>query len=115
MTFAIIAIASIGGVAGPAAQAMSSKSVPPNEQGLLQGATGSLTSIAQIAGPLMGSGVFYLFTEKTAAAFPGAGAPFLAEAVLCALAPIPVLMVWGRMPRNVRAAPNEAPEPTSAA
>ncbi len=107
MIFVIIAVASIGGVAGPAAQAMSSKSVPPNEQGLLQGATGSLTSIAQIIGPLVGSGVFFHFTRDGAGAFPGASAPFLTGAMLCLLAPIPVLMVWGRMPRSVKQAPVE--------
>jgi DHA1 family tetracycline resistance protein-like MFS transporter len=108
MIFVVIAIASIGGVAGPAAQAISSKGVPPNEQGLLQGATGSLTSIAQIVGPLIGSGMFFLFTPKEGpAVYPGAGAPFLAGALLCLLAPIPVLLVWSHLPTSVRARPDE--------
>jgi DHA1 family tetracycline resistance protein-like MFS transporter len=112
MIFAVIAIASIGGVAQPAGQAMSSKGVPPNEQGLLQGANGSLTSIAQIAGPLIGSGVFFLFTPKDGpATYPGAGAPFLTGAVLCLLAPIPVLLVWKHLPTAVTRAPDEDAKP----
>ncbi len=114
MIFVVIAIASIGGVAGPAAQAMSSKAVGPKEQGLLQGAMGSLTSIAQIGGPLIGSGVFFYFTSEHAPTWPGAGAPFLTGALLCVLAPVPVLLVWSRMPTSVKQAPNEAPEATPA-
>ncbi|CAG0978852.1 Tetracycline resistance protein, class C [Phycisphaerales bacterium] len=110
MIYAIIAAASIGGVAGPAAQAICSKGVPPNEQGLLQGATGSLTSVAGVLGPLIGAGVFFLFTPKEGPApFLGPSAPFFTGAVLCALSVVPVLLVWGRMPRVVQQAPREEP------
>lgn len=112
MIYAIIVVASLGGVAGPAAQAISTKGVPANEQGLLQGALGSLTSIAQIIGPLIASGVFYLFTPKEGpAVYPGAGAPFLTGAVLMLLSLIPMAMVWSRMPREVRDAPVEGAVP----
>lgn len=109
MIYAIVAGASIGGVAGPAAQAMTSKAVLATEQGLLQGALGSLNSIAGMIGPLLATGVFYAFTpESGPAVYPGAGAPFLAGAVLSALALPLVLAVWKRMPRSVERAPDES-------
>lgn len=108
MIYAIIAAASIGGIAGPAAQAITSKAVPPTEQGLLQGALGSLTSLAGVLGPLLATGVFRAFTPKTGAAvYPGAGSPFLLGAVLTLLALGPVTLIWKRMPKSVRQAPIE--------
>lgn len=112
MIYAIIAVASIGGVAGPAAQAITSKAVPPTEQGLLQGALASLNSIAGVIGPLLATGVFHAFTPESGdPIYPGAGAPFLTGAALCVLALLPVLAVWTRMPRTVAQAPDESEHP----
>lgn len=109
MIYAIIAAASIGGLAGPAAQAITSKAVPPTEQGLLQGAFGSLNSIAGVIGPLLATGVFHAFTPVSGpAAYPGAGSPFLTGALLAALALPLVGAVWSRMPRTVAQVPDES-------
>lgn len=108
MIYTTIVLASIGGLAGPAAQAMNSKAIPPSEQGLLQGALGSLTSIAGILGPLIGGTAFYLFTAKEGPTpYPGAGAPFLVGSALSALSIIPVVMIWRRLPSTVREKPVE--------
>lgn len=108
MIYAIIAIASIGGLAGPAAQGMTSKAIPPDEQGLLQGALASLNSIAYIIGPIVAGSVFHHFTAKEGQTpYPGAGSPFLVGAVLIALSLVPVAMVWSRLPRAVREKPVE--------
>lgn len=104
MIYAIIAVASLGGVAGPAAQAMTSKTAAGNEQGLLQGALGSLGSIAGVLGPVTATGVFRLFTKADGASkglLVGAGSPFLSGALLMTLSLVPVLMVWRRLPREV--------------
>jgi MFS transporter, DHA1 family, tetracycline resistance protein len=58
MIYVIVLIASIGGVAQPALQAIITKTVKPTEQGLVQGAMGSLQSLAQIAGPAIASAAF---------------------------------------------------------
>ncbi len=58
MIFAVIAFATIGGIAQPAGQSLISRTVGPTEQGTVQGALTSLTSLAQIIGPLVGSTVF---------------------------------------------------------
>lgn len=115
MIYVIIALASIGGLAGPAAQGMTSKAVPPDEQGLLQGALGSLNSIAYIVGPIIAGTVFHTFTAKEGPTpYPGAGSPFLVGSGLIALSVLPVLMVWGRMPTTVREKPKESREAAAA-
>lgn len=108
MIYAIIAIASLGGVAGPAAQAITSKTAAGNEQGLLQGALGSLSSIAGVLGPLTATGVFRLFTKADGASkgLLGAGSPFLSGAVLMLLSLGPVLLVWKCLPREVGERPD---------
>jgi MFS transporter, DHA1 family, tetracycline resistance protein len=71
----------LGGIAGPALQAIISGHVPPNEQGELQGALTSLMSATSIVGPLMMTNLFAYFTKPGARVyFPGA--PFLLGAVL---------------------------------
>ncbi len=108
MVYAIIAVASIGGLAAPAAQGMTSKAVPVDEQGLLQGALASLNNLAYIVGPIIAGTVFNRFTVKDGPTpYPGAGAPFLVGAALIAVSLIPVLLVWKRMPSGVEERPVE--------
>jgi DHA1 family tetracycline resistance protein-like MFS transporter len=106
MVYAIIAVASLGGVSQPAAQAIVSKAVPPTEQGLLQGAMTGLQSVAGIIGPLLGSVVFRQFTREGAGVhLPGA--PFLLGSALTALAMVPVFLIWNRMPSTPSLPPDE--------
>ncbi len=110
MIYAIIAVASISGVAGPAAQGIMSKAIPMNEQGRLQGGLAGLNSLAAIVGPLLATYVFRLFTS----AHPpfelperGGGAPFLSGGILCFVSLLPVLTVWSRMPAKVKESAEE--------
>jgi MFS transporter, DHA1 family, tetracycline resistance protein len=108
MIYAIIAIASIGGVSQPALQAVVTKAVPPTEQGLLQGALAGLNSLAMFGGALLAGAIFAYFTnDATPIRFPGA--PFISGALLCLLGLIPVLAIWQRLPTKVAAAPDESP------
>jgi DHA1 family tetracycline resistance protein-like MFS transporter len=73
MIYAFVLIASLGGIAGPALQAIITKSVLPTEQGAVQGAMSGLNSIASIIGPLVGSQVFaYFISDRAPAYVPGA-------------------------------------------
>lgn len=73
MIYAIIAFASLGGIAGPALQAMITRTVSPTEQGAVQGALTSLQCVANIVGPIMGTAVFAFFiSEKSGYDIPGA-------------------------------------------
>jgi DHA1 family tetracycline resistance protein-like MFS transporter len=80
-----IPVMALWGVAGAATQALMTQLVAPDQQGQLQGATSSVQSVSQLAGP-------FLFT-LTFAWFIGAqapvklpGAPFLLASVLLLLA-----------------------------
>lgn len=93
MIFAMIAMAALGEVAGPAINAMLSKRVADSEQGGLQGSLGSLESLAAIIAPPVFAGLFKLFTTEGWFYFPGA--PFLLAALIVLLG----LAVFLRMPR----------------
>ena len=73
MIYVIIAFASLGGIAQPAAQAIITKTVRPYEQGEVQGALTSLQCVAQIFGPLAATQVFGIFiSDKAPIYMPGA-------------------------------------------
>ncbi len=84
MLYVAIVVGSLGGIAGPALQAIISKKVSATEQGAVQGVVSSIQSISAILGPLMATNLFAYFTS------PGApmhlpGAAFLAAALLVAI------------------------------
>lgn len=73
MMFAVTAVYSLGGIAGPAIQGLISGQVPPNEQGELQGGLTSLMSLTAIIGPPLMANTFSYFTGPSAPFyFPGA-------------------------------------------
>jgi MFS transporter, DHA1 family, tetracycline resistance protein len=68
----VIPLGTLGGIAGPATQGLMSKTVPPTEQGLLQGGVTSLVSITSIIGPPLATRLFSFFIGSNAPfAFPG--------------------------------------------
>lgn len=78
------------GMAGPVVQSVMTRQVDPHEQGRLQGALASLSSVAGMIGPLLFTGVFAHFIDpKTPVQIPGA--PFLLSALLVALA---LVIAW---------------------
>lgn len=87
MMFAFLIPYCLGGIAGPAMQAVISSQVPANEQGEIQGTLSSLMSASAIVGPPMMSTVFYYFTHKEAP-FQFAGAPFVLGGILMLLSTI---------------------------
>jgi MFS transporter, DHA1 family, tetracycline resistance protein len=79
MMFAFLVPYCLGGICGPALQAIMAGYVPANEQGELQGSLAALMSLTTIVGPPLMTNVFAQFTSKTAPVyFPGA--PFLVGA-----------------------------------
>jgi len=72
MMFAFLVPYCLGGIAGPALQAIISAHVPPNEQGELQGTLTLLMSLTSIIGPPVMTGLFAYFTHDSAPVyFPG--------------------------------------------
>ena len=77
----------LGGIAGPALQAIVSEAVSPKEQGEIQGTLTSLMSASSIIGPPLMSSIFYFFTHKSAP-FQLPGAPFILGGVFMFIATI---------------------------
>ncbi len=86
MVYPLMALGVFGWViASPAVMGVMSKAVPPNEQGLLQGALASLTSLTSIAGPPIWTGLFGYFVSP-AAPIIIPGAAFFVSALVFLLA-----------------------------
>jgi DHA1 family tetracycline resistance protein-like MFS transporter len=83
MMFLFLVPYCLGGIAGPALQAIISGNVPSNEQGELQGALTSLMSATSIVGPPLMTNLFAYFTQPSAPV-KFAGAPFLLGSLLMA-------------------------------
>lgn len=81
MLLTVLAVASLGAVAGPAIQGLVAGTVPGREQGAVQGALTSLQSLASVVAPLAAGGVFSAFSGE-GAPLELPGAPFFLGAVL---------------------------------
>ena len=74
----------LAGLVTPAVQSLMTQSVPKNEQGELQGALSSLSSVAGVAGPLASTRLFgYFVSDKAPMLLPGA--PFFWSSLLMLL------------------------------
>ena len=81
MIYPAIAVGSLGGIANPAMQSVMSRQVGPSAQGELQGAIGSLSSVAAILSPIFMTQLFSHYSAPAAPVqFPGA--PYLVSAAL---------------------------------
>lgn len=109
MIYATIAIASFGGIAQPAAQALITHTVRHDEQGEIQGALQSLNSIAGILGPLIGGAVF----AYSLSAHRGVEVPGLTFFVSAALGAVGWLAAGWAVARS-RPAPEHGSEPETA-
>jgi DHA1 family tetracycline resistance protein-like MFS transporter len=95
MMLCFIPLLSVGGLAGPAVQAIISREVGPQEQGELQGGLNSLGGVAAIIGPLIGTTLLARFGPETAIPrIPGAA--FFAAAAFNALGLILALRLLAR-------------------
>jgi DHA1 family tetracycline resistance protein-like MFS transporter len=71
--YAIMVPSALGGIAAPAIQGLISRQVGPSEQGELQGALTSLSSVTAIVGPLLATTLFAFFNApQTSVHLPGA-------------------------------------------
>jgi DHA1 family tetracycline resistance protein-like MFS transporter len=85
----------LGGLAGPATQAMVSREVPANEQGEISGAISGLQGIAMIVAPIIGTQLLAAYgTHGVHPYVPGA--PFFASAVLSFLGLLFALRLFAR-------------------
>jgi len=80
-----IPVMALWGIAGPATLGLMTRRVAPDQQGQLQGASGSVQSMAQLVGPFLFTLTFAYFIAPTSPLkFPGA--PFVLAAALLLIA-----------------------------
>ena len=84
MIFVFLIPYCLGGIAGPALQAIITGVIPADRQGELQGALASMVSATAIIGPPLMTNTFAYFTKSTAPAYIP-GAPFFLAAGLITL------------------------------
>jgi len=111
MIFVIITLASLGGIAQPAFQALITRTVRADEQGSIQGAITGANSIAQIGGPLIAASVLTVFIAENPP-FHLPGASFFVGAVLAMLGLAVAAWAMGRflaIPRDLE--PDRPREP----
>ncbi len=87
MMFVFLIPYCLGGISGPAIQAVIANEVPANEQGAIQGTMASVMSASMIVGPPVMSMIFYYFTHSDAP-FKFAGAPFVLGGILMVISAI---------------------------
>jgi DHA1 family tetracycline resistance protein-like MFS transporter len=92
---------SLGGLAGPPAQAMMTHQVDSHEQGRLQGALTSLASLAGIFGPALFANIFALFISDHAPVRHLPGAAFVLAALLLFAAALIAVRVMRHRPIEV--------------
>jgi DHA1 family tetracycline resistance protein-like MFS transporter len=100
MMYAVTALYCAGlGLLNPSVQGLLSRSVPANEQGLLQGAMTSVMTASAIVAPLVANGSFAVFiSPRSPVSLPGA--PFFLGSLLCVVA---LVLAW----RGTHPAPSE--------
>ena len=103
MMFVFLIPYCLGGIAGPALQAVISNQVPNTEQGEIQGTLTSLMSASAIVGPPIMTGIFYYYTNENAP-FEFAGAPFLLGGILMVISAI---MAYFSFRKNIKRARKE--------
>ncbi|MEO8886167.1 MAG: TCR/Tet family MFS transporter [Mucilaginibacter sp.] len=82
----------LGGISGPALQALATDKVAKNEQGELQGALTIVNSISVIIGPLLFGYIFYHFTTDKTSSYYFPGAPYILAALLMLISTI--MVAW---------------------
>lgn len=107
MVYPLLVVTSLAGIAPPALQSMITRGVPPQEQGELQGSLISIASLTAIAGPLLYTQLFAVFTRPDGPVqFPGIA--YMTAAGICILA---LVLLWIARHRDKKAALAERPQP----
>lgn len=94
----IIIFGSLGGLAGPAVQSLVTRTVDETEQGMIQGALTSLTSLTNIIAPLLFNTLLFSYFISSASPVHLPGAPFLVGSALLALSVVIAIQVFRRFP-----------------
>ena len=112
MAYAIIAVSSVGGVAMPAINTITSTLTPRNEQGELQGAQAAMMSFTLIFSPVMMTQTLKYFANLPEAhVLHTGGAAFFLAGIITALSLIPLMIGIGINRRAIVATQATADQP----
>jgi DHA1 family tetracycline resistance protein-like MFS transporter len=100
MIYAVVLVASLGGIAQPAGQSMITQTVGPREQGAVQGALTSLQSLAGIIGPLIATNAFHALNGPDARTIAGLSLPGGHFLLCAALAGAGLVLTWRAVTRH---------------
>ncbi len=98
MVLIIIVFGALAGLAMPAIQGLVAGTVGPSEQGEIQGALTSLTSLTSIFAPLIFTAGLFSFFTSSAAPMALPGAPFLLGSILFAVSLVVLIRLFRRIP-----------------
>ena len=98
MVLVIIVFGALAGLAMPAIQGPVAGTVGPSEQGEIQGALTSLTSLTSIFAPLIFTAGLFSFFTSDAAPMALPGAPFLLGSILFAVSLVVLMRLFRRIP-----------------
>jgi DHA1 family tetracycline resistance protein-like MFS transporter len=98
MILVIIVFGAYGGVAGPAIQSLVTSTVDETDQGKIQGALTSLTSLTNIIAPVLFNTLLFSYFISSHAPIQIPGAPFLVGALLITASVFIAIRVFRRLP-----------------
>jgi DHA1 family tetracycline resistance protein-like MFS transporter len=107
----IIVFGALAGVALPAIQGLVAGTVPSSDQGKIQGAFTSLTSMTAIVSPLVFTSVLFSYFTSEAAPIILPGAPFFLGSLLFLVSLALLARLFRRFPRTTSATTAHAIEP----
>ena len=113
MVYAILCVGALGAITGPAAQALASRAVPRNEQGMLQGGMSAINSLTMTLAPLIASTVFSVFIAPQAPLYLP-GAPYFVSAFFVVVGLLIALRAFRLLPETAVAPPPGATAPGEA-
>ncbi|MGI9524804.1 MAG: TCR/Tet family MFS transporter [Hyphomicrobiaceae bacterium] len=90
MIYALMPVVALGAIVSPALTAIMSNRVPDDSQGELQGTITSVTAVTLVVSPILMTQLFGLFAGPDAPIYLP-GAPFIAAAVITAMALLPFM------------------------
>ena len=98
LMYVIIVVGALSGIAGPAIQGLVAGTVRPDEQGKVQGALTSLTSLTSVFAPLIFTTALFGYFTSSNAPVTLPGAPFFLGSLLFLIALFLLVRLFGKLP-----------------
>ena len=98
MEYIQLVVGSLGGLAGPATQSLVAGAVDESEQGTIQGALVSLTSLTNVIAPVLFNTILFSYFISDRAPVHLPGAPFFFGSIMLTVSIFIAISVFRRIP-----------------